>query len=60
LSSLGNLTEKSLQTVAKEILTGIVEIQTKMLKSHGSITAEEVIIDSHGTLKVTLLYSNFI
>jgi len=52
LDNLGNLPEKSLQTVGKEILTGIVEIQTKLSKPHGNITTEEVIIDSHGTLKV--------
>jgi len=52
ISSFGSLPEKSLQTVAKEVLTGIHEIQSKLCKSHGNITSNEIIIDAKGTLKV--------
>jgi len=52
VNSFGSLPEKALQTVAKEVLTGIQEIQSKLCKSHGNIMSNEIIIDAKGTLKV--------
>jgi len=52
INSFGSLPEKSLQTVAKEVLIGIHEIQSKLCKPHGNITPNEIIIDAKGTLKV--------
>ena len=52
INSFGSLPEKALQTVPKEVLTGIHEIQSKLCKSHGNIASNEIIIDAKGTLKV--------
>lgn len=55
LDLYGNLPERSIQTVAREILTGLVEIHSKLSKPHGNLTSREIVIDAKGTLKVIRL-----